>query len=191
MAVISWEELYFDRTQSDDFHAMIVKRNCSETLKSQVLEEPESMRQRCQCHGNHPVLWWTLVHPFFQDPSTPPKAEFGDVSVHTFQYLLIHWKAVYLYSFSPSENGPRSTFCLQVTRGQGWVVLREETAHLVTSCAVHSNSAEEEEVRCKSYVEIIQVSKKATARHLWTMRGMKTTHFPSCETQRPCAFLSH
>lgn len=111
-------------------------------------------------------------------PSTPPKAELGDVSVHTFQYLLIHWKAVYLYSFSPSENGPRSTFCLQVTRGQGWVVLREETFHLVTYSAVHSNSAEEEEVRCKSYVEIIQVSKKATARHLWTHEGHENHTFP-------------
>lgn len=84
----------------------------------------------------------------------------------------------YLYSFSPSENGPRSTFCLQVTRGQGWVVLRKETVHLVTSCAVHSNSAEEEEVRCKSYVEIIQVSKKATARHLWTHEGHENYTFP-------------
>lgn len=69
--VISWEELYFNRTQSGDFHAMTVKRNCSETLKSQVLEEPESTRQRCQCHGNRPVLWWIPVHPFFQDPQHP------------------------------------------------------------------------------------------------------------------------
>lgn len=178
MPVISREELYFDRTQSDDFHAMIVKRNCSETPKSQVLEEPESMRQRCQCHGNHPVLWWILVHPFFQDPQHLTQGRIWWCSVHTFQYLLSHWKAVYLYSFSPSENGPRSTFCLQVTRGQGWVVLRKETVHLVTSCAVHSNSAEEEEVRCKSYVEIIQVSKKATARHLWTHEGHENYTFP-------------
>lgn len=42
--VLSWKELYFDRTQSGDFHTMIIKRNCSETLKSQVLEEPESTR---------------------------------------------------------------------------------------------------------------------------------------------------
>lgn len=58
------------------------------------------------------------------------------------------------------------------------MVLREETFHLVTYSAVHSNSAEEEEVRCKSYVEIIQVSKKATARHLWTHEGHGNHTFP-------------
>lgn len=136
---------------------------CSETLKSQVREEPESMRQRCQCHGNHgnhTVLVMNSISslpPYTLSPR-PPAPHPRQNLVMFFQYWLIHWKDVYIYSFSPPENGPRSSFCLQVTRGQGWVVLRGETFHLVTSCAVHNNSAEEEEkVRHNSYVEIIQV----------------------------------